>query len=64
MGAVQYVLMPFTDDLPDKLFDLSLALEHGIDAALGKFPHPYDREEVMEKLIAAAGYEIEERDEQ
>ena len=56
--------MPFTDDLPDKLFDLSLALEHGIDAALGKFPHPYDREEVMEKLIAAAGYEIEERDEQ
>lgn len=61
---MRYVLIPFTDDLPDKLFDLSLALEHGVDAALGKFCSPYDREEVLEKLVAAAGYEIEERDEQ
>lgn len=60
---MQYVLIPFTDDLPDKLFDLSLALEHGIDAALGKTYSYYEREEVMEKLVAAAGYEIMERDE-
>lgn len=60
---MQYVLIPLTDDFANRLSDLSLALEHGIDAALGKFPHPYDREEVMEKLVAAAGYEIEERDE-
>lgn len=63
--------MPFEDDLPDKLSDLSRALEYGIDAALGKTYSYHARKEVMEKLVAAAGFElvilpcaIEERDEQ
>lgn len=60
---MQYVLIPFTDDLSDRLSDLSLALDYGVEAALGKLHSRFDREEVIEKLIAAAGYEIEERDE-
>lgn len=63
MGALQYVLIPLTDDFTDRLSDLRLALDYGVDAALGKFCSPYDREEVLEKLLAAAGYAIEERDE-
>lgn len=61
---MRYVLIPFTDDLTDRLSDLRLALDYGVDAALGKYCSPYDREEVIEKLIAATGYEIMERDEQ
>lgn len=60
---MRYVLIPFTDDLTDRLSDLRLALDYGVDAALGQFYSPYDREEVIEKLLAAAGYEVEERDE-
>lgn len=60
---MRYVLIPFTDDLTDRMSDLRFALDYGVDAALGEFCSPYDREEVMEKILAAAGYAIEERDE-
>ena len=60
---MRYILIPITHDLPDKLSDLSLALDYGIESALGEVYSYGARKEVMEKLITATGYEIVERDE-